>query len=138
MNKLFGKLVGNGTVSSNESIEAKLEDYIIPGEEILKVFTFIRDSIVVSNKGLYMIDVQGITGRKTEVKFIAGKHIKSISFETAGTMDLDVDIKIFADGHYIKTQTGAYATAPIEFKVPKVQTEEAKEIVRLVKQHHML
>ena len=131
MKNLFNKMAGYGQVDGN--IDDKIKDYLIEGEEILRSFQFIRDGIVITNKGLYMIDVQGLTGKKVEVKFYKSRNIKSISFETAGDFDLDVDIKIFVDGNYVLNQTGGYANAPITFKVPKAQSEEAKEVVKIIK-----
>ncbi len=131
---LFNKIAGYG--SMNNSMEGKLEDYLIDGEEIIMGFTFIRDSIVLSNYGIYMMDVQGITGKKVEVKFFPGKNVKSISFESASTFDLDVDIKIGVEGNTQIINNVPY-NAPISFKVPKTQAEEAKQIVKLVKKHYL-
>lgn len=133
---LFNKLAGYG--SMDNSFEKKLADYMIDGEEIIMGFTFIRDSIVLSNYGIYMMDVQGITGKKIEVKFFPGKNVKSISFESASTFDLDVDIKIGVDGNSVVGQNGIHYNAPISFKVPKQQSEEAKQIVKLVKQYYLV
>lgn len=133
---LFNKLAGYGSVDN--SFEKKLADYMIDGEEIIIGFTFIRDSIVLSNYGIYMMDVQGITGKKIEVKFFPGKNVKSISFESASTFDLDVDIKISVDGNTVLSPNGIPHNAPISFKVPKQQSEEAKQIVKLVKQHYLV
>lgn len=133
---LFNKLAGYG--SMDNSFEKKLADYMIDGEEIIMGFTFIRDSIVLTNYGIYMMDVQGITGKKIEVKFFPGKNVKSISFESASTFDLDVDIKIGVDGNSVVGQNGIPYNAPISFKVPKQQSEEAKQIVKLVKQCYLV
>ena len=62
-------------------------------------FTFVRDSIVLTELWYIYLDVQGLSGKKVEVKFFPGKNIKSISFESASTFDLDVDIKISVDGN---------------------------------------
>ena len=72
-----------------------------------------------------------------EVKFFPGKNIKSISFESASTFDLDVDIKISVDGNSAINQNGIPYNAPISFKVPKKQAQEAREIVKLVKKHYL-
>ena len=131
----FNKIAGYGSMNNN--IEHQIADYLLDDENVIIGFTFIRDSIVLTNYGIYTLDVQGISGKKVEVKFFPGKNIKSISFESASTFDLDVDIKISVDGNTAINQNGIPYNAPISFKVPKKQAEEAREIVKLVKMHYL-
>ena len=63
--------------------------------------------------------------------------LQSISFESASTFDLDVDIKISVDGNSAINQNGIPYNVPISFKVPKKQAQEAREIVKLVKKHYL-
>lgn len=65
------------------------------------------------------------------------KVLQSISFESASTFDLDVDIKISVDGNSAINQNDIPYNAPISFKVPKKQAQEAREIVKLVKKHYL-
>jgi hypothetical protein len=44
---------------------------------------------------LILIDKQGLTGSKTEYKSIAYKAISRFSVETAGTFELDAELKIW-------------------------------------------
>lgn len=127
---LYDKLVGNATMGADLKHVSK---FILDGEEVLASFQFIRDQIILTNLGIYSVDVQGLTGKKVEVKFFPKKNIKSVSFETAGNFDLDVDIKIGVDGNTVMGPQGAYFSAPISFKVPKKQSNEASEIINLVK-----
>lgn len=131
----FNKLVGYGSIDN--SAGDRIKDYLIDGEEVIQAFTFIRDSIILSNYGIYLVDVQGVSGKKVEVKFFPSKNVKSISFESASTFDLDVDIKIGVDGNSTMDQNGIPYNAPISFKVPKTQAQEAKQIVKLVKKHYL-
>lgn len=132
---LYDKLVGNATMGANPK---PIEDHLLDGEEILSSYQFIRDSIFLTNYGIYMVDVQGLTGKKVEVKFFPAKNVKSVTYETAGNFDLDVDIKIGVDGNTVMGPQGAYYSAPISFKVPKKQAKEAKEIIKLVKQFYLV
>ena len=131
---IYDKLVGNATMGADLK---HIKDYILEDEEIIASFQFIRDSIVLTNLGLYLVDVQGVTGKKVEVKFFPGKNIKSVSYETAGNFDLDVDIKIGVEGNTVMASSGAFYSAPISFKVPKKQAKEAKEIIKLVKVNYL-
>jgi len=71
------------------------------------------------------------------VKFYPKKSISSISFETAGTLDIDVDIKIGVVNNHMTMIEGELIRQPIEFKVPSSQTKEAKEVIQLVKQYYL-
>lgn len=132
---IFNKIAGYGSINNN--IEHQISDYLLDDENAIMAFTFVRDSVVLTNYGIYTLDVQGVSGKKVEVKFFPGKNIKSISFESASTFDLDVDIKISVDGNSAINQNGIPYNAPISFKVPKKQAQEAREIVKLVKKHYL-
>ena len=132
---IFNKIAGYGSINNN--IEHQISDYLLDDENVIMAFTFVRDSVVLTNYGIYTLDVQGVSGKKVEVKFFPGKNIKSILFESASTFDLDVDIKISVDGNSAMNQNGIPYNAPISFKVPKKQAQEAREIVKLVKKHYL-
>ena len=132
---IFNKIAGYGSINNN--IEHQISDYLLDDENVIMAFTFVRDSVVLTNYGIYTLDVQGVSGKKVEVKFFPGKNIKSILFESASTFDLDVDIKISVDGNSAINQNGIPYNAPISFKVPKKQAQEAREIVKLVKKYYL-
>ena len=92
---LFSALLGNaGTVKPEELIK-KYGQLFIDGEEIELGFKLIRDTFIFTNKRLILIYVQGITGSKTEYKSISYKSISRFSVETAGTFELDAELKIW-------------------------------------------
>lgn len=126
---LYDKLTGKATMSNNNKY---VEDFLSNDESIIASFTFLRDSITFTNKGIYFVDVQGI-GKKVEVKFFPGKNVKSVTFETAGSFDLDVDIKISIDGNTVFNANGIPYNAPLSFMVPKGQGNQAREVVKIVK-----
>ena len=47
-----------------------------------------------TNKRLILIDIQGLTGSKAEYKSLPYKNISRFSLESAGTFDLDAELKI--------------------------------------------
>lgn len=55
----------------------------------------IRDTFIFTSKRLILIEKQGITGSKVEYKSIAYKSITRFSIETAGTFELDAELKIW-------------------------------------------
>ncbi|WP_305512487.1 PH domain-containing protein [Methanobrevibacter sp. V14] len=132
---LLNKVVGHAEIGGDTAI---VEEYLAPGEEIIQSFHFIRDAVILTNYGIYDIDVQGLSGKKVQVKFYPKKTIKTISFETAGSLDFDADIKIGVSNNPIVLMEGGAMNVPISFKVPKSQAEEAKQIIHLVKEHYLL
>lgn len=92
---IFSALLGNaGSVSSDQL----LKDYgqlLIESEQIELGFKLIRDVFIFTNKRLILIGKQGITGNKTEYKSIVYKSITRFSIETAGTFDLEAELKIW-------------------------------------------
>ncbi len=66
-------------------------------EAIFCVKTF-RDAAVFTNKRILVADRQGITGNKIEYYTIPYKSIVTYGIETAGTMDLDSEIKLTLTG----------------------------------------
>jgi hypothetical protein len=50
---------------------------------------------IFTNKRLILVEKQGITGSKIEYKSIVYKSISRFSIETAGTFDLDAELKIW-------------------------------------------
>ena len=92
---LFSALLGNAGAVSQEELHKKYGQLFIDGEEIELGFKLIRDTFIFTNKRLILIYVQGITGSKTEYKSIAYKSISRFSVETAGTFELDAELKIW-------------------------------------------
>lgn len=132
---LYDKLTGKATVGADLSY---VKDFLLRDEEVIASYQFIRDSVILTNYGIYMVDVQGLTGKKVEVKFIPKKNVKTVSFETAGNFDLDVDIKIGVDGNTVMHTSGMFYSAPITFKVPRGQSKNAKEIINIVKTYYLV
>ncbi len=87
--------MGNaGTVRQEELVK----DYgrlLTPGEEIELGFRLLRDTFIFTTKRLILVDRQGLTGSKVEYLSIAYKNISRFSIETAGTFDLDAELKIW-------------------------------------------
>ena len=75
-----------------------LGPFISPNEEICFAVKTVRDVAVFTNKRILVADKQGITGRKIEYYTIPFKNIITYAIETAGTSDLDSEIKLVLSG----------------------------------------
>ena len=71
---------------------------MFPGEEVQQAYKLIRDMIVFTGNRLILVDIQGMTGKKIEYHSIPYKSITHFSTETAGTFDLDAELKIWLSG----------------------------------------
>ncbi|MEG0850588.1 PH domain-containing protein [Flavobacterium plurextorum] len=92
---IFSALMGNAGTVTQEDLLKKYGQLLTDNEEIEMGFKLIRDTFIFTNKRLILVDVQGLTGSKTEYKSIAYKSITRFSVETAGTFDLDAELKIW-------------------------------------------
>lgn len=92
---IFSSLLGNAGAVSPDKLKAEYIDLFIEGEEVESCFKLIRDIFIFTNKRLILIDKQGLTGRKTEYLSLTYKSISRFSIETAGTFDLDAELKIW-------------------------------------------
>ena len=92
---LFSAILGNAGAVSQEELMKKYEQLLIENEEIQLGFKLIRDTFIFTSKRLILVEVQGLTGSKTEYKSIAYKSISRFSIETSGTFDLDAELKIW-------------------------------------------
>ncbi|WP_367771729.1 PH domain-containing protein [Flavobacterium sp. WC2421] len=93
--RLFSALLGNAGTVSQEQLMKEYGQLLIDGEEIEMGFKLIRDTFIFTTKRLILVDKQGLTASKTEYKSISYKSISRFSVETAGTFDLDAELKIW-------------------------------------------
>lgn len=113
-----------------------IEEFLTSDEKIIQSFHFLRDSIILTNHGIYVMDVQGLGGKRSEVTFFPKSTIRTISFQSGGIQKFSV-IKIGVINNIASGKSGD-VDAPLSFEVPKSQSEEAKDIIRLVKEYYLI
>ena len=96
---LLSGLLGSASEANLDKVEKQLEQIIVEGESIEVAYQLIRDMVVLTNKRFIFIDKQGVTGRKTEYVIVPYKSITRFSVESAGTFDLDSELKIWISSH---------------------------------------
>ena len=96
---MFQGLFGNASEVDARDIQKDLEAILVEGERVVKAFRIIRDMFIFTEKRLILIDKQGITGKKAEYHSIPYKSISHFSVETAGTFDMDAEMKIYISGN---------------------------------------
>lgn len=116
-----------GIFSSHEvdvgEIVEKFGSVLLPGEEVLVAFRSIRDHAFLTDLRFVLIDVQGVTGSKVEMMSVPYRSIVRFSVETAGSLDLDTDLKIWVSS----------TPAPLQVKISRKADPQA--IQRLLAQH---
>lgn len=101
---IFDGLMGNASELKAEDVQKEMEEIITSNEVVKHAYKVIRDTFIFTNKRLILVDKQGMTGKKTEYLSIPYKSITNFSIETAGTFDLDAELKIWISGNSIPIQ----------------------------------
>ncbi len=100
----FDGLLGNSEVVSTNELNGQYGKLLAENETIQVGFVVIRDTFIFTDKRLILIDVQGLTGKKIEYLSIPYSKITKYSIETAGTFDLDAELKIWVGSDAIPIQ----------------------------------
>ena len=88
------------TFYSEVPIPDHLRKMLSANERALFAVKTIRDTAVFTDKRILVADKQGLTGKKVEYCSIPYKSVVTYAIETAGTFDLDAEIKLNLSGGY--------------------------------------
>jgi hypothetical protein len=117
---IFSAILGNAGAVSSEELAKHYGRLLTENEEIELGFKLIRDTFIFTNKRLILVDIQGITGSKTEYKSISYKSISRFSVETAGTFDLEAELKIWVSSELQPSITKKFNKSVNVYDVQKV------------------
>lgn len=82
----------------NSAYAAQIQPMMIPGEAIISTYKAMRDGVVFTNKRIFVINVQGLTGKKVDFSSLPYSKIQAFSVETAGVLDLDSELELWFSG----------------------------------------
>lgn len=82
----------------NQTFFSVLSPMFIAGEDVIGTFQSIRDGVVFTNKRIFVINVQGLTGKKKDFTSLPYSKIQAFSVETAGVLDLDSELELWFSG----------------------------------------
>lgn len=102
-------LMGNASELKMDEVHKEFKHLLGSTERFEKAYKLIRDLFIFTDKRLILVDKQGITGKKVEIHSYPYKSITHFSIETAGTFDMDAELKIWISG----------TAAPVEKKFNK-------------------
>jgi hypothetical protein len=117
---LFSALMGNAGAVSKDDLKKNFGTLLIDNEEIELGFKLLRDTFIFTSKRLIIVDIQGLTGSKTEYVSVAYKSISRFSVETAGTFDLDAELKIWISSEPLPSIRKKFNKSVNVFEVQKV------------------
>jgi hypothetical protein len=96
---LLDGLMGNASELKLDDIQKEMAHILAKTERIEKAYKLIRDLFIFTDKRLVLVDKQGLSGKKMEFHSYPYKSITHFSIETAGTFDLDAELKIWISGN---------------------------------------
>ena len=96
--KLLNAVLGNASEVPAAELQTEFARLLMKDEGILCGYRLVRDVFMFTGRRLLLVDKQGLTGKKLEYLSIPYKSITKFSIETAGTFDLDAELKIWVAG----------------------------------------
>jgi hypothetical protein len=101
---LLDGMLGNASEIDPAKIQKEFGQILAPGEQVERAYQLIRDYFIFTDKRLVLVDKQGLTGSKVEYHSIPYKSVTHFSVETAGTFDLEAELKIWISGAPVPIQ----------------------------------
>jgi hypothetical protein len=95
---IFDAMLGNASKIDAAKVQEEFNRILAPGEKVEHAYRLVRDYFVFTDKRLVLVDKQGMTGSKVEYHSLPYRTITHFSIETAGTFDLDAELKIWISG----------------------------------------
>lgn len=113
---LLSGLLGNFSEVSIEELKKQYGMYLMENEQIRTGFKLVRDSFLMTDERIILVDHQGVTGRKTRVASIELDSIFEVTMETAGTGFDDSELTIhYITSPYYKANDAKTAAYKFEF-----------------------
>ena len=86
------------SIDTNE-IRKEVPNLLVEKEKILSAFKTVRDQVIFTNKRVFVVNVQGITGKKISYFSYPYSKVQYYGIETAGLIDIDSELILkFNDG----------------------------------------
>ena len=84
-------------------VRSEVTDFFVSGETIVQCFQTVRDQVIFTNKRVFVVNVQGITGKKIAYFSYPYSKVQYFGIETAGVLDIDNElVLVFNDGNRLQ------------------------------------
>ena len=88
---------------SVSQIRPEVSEILVPGEDIIQCFQTVRDHVLFTSKRVFVVNVQGITGKKVSYYSYPYSKVQYFGIETAGVLDIDSElVLVFSDGNRLQ------------------------------------
>jgi hypothetical protein len=95
---LLSGWMGHASNVDVAKLQKEYEPLLIQGEQLVAAFRLVRDTFLFTTHRLIIVDVQGMSGRKVSTLTVPYSSITRFSKESAGTFDLDAELRIWIRG----------------------------------------
>lgn len=80
-------------------VRPEVRDLLVPGESMVQAFKTVRDQVIFTDKRLFVVNVQGVTGKKVSYFSYPYSKVQYYGVETAGVLDIDCELVLaFSNG----------------------------------------
>ena len=88
---------------SVSQIRPEVSEILVPGEDIIQCFQTVRDQVLFTSKRVFVVNVQGITGKKVSYYSYPYSKVQYFGIETAGVLDIDSElVLVFSNGNRLQ------------------------------------
>ena len=88
---------------SVSQIRPEVSEILVPGEDIIQCFQTVRDQVLFTSKRVFVVNVQGITGKKVSYYSYPYSKVQYFGIETAGVLEIDSElVLVFSDGNRLQ------------------------------------
>ena len=88
---------------SSTQIRPEVSGLLIDGEQIVQCFQTVRDQVIFTTRRIFVVNVQGITGKKVSYFSYPYSKVQYFGIETAGVLDIYSElILVFSDGNRLQ------------------------------------
>ena len=82
-----------------KEVRPEVFDLLIEGERPVAAFKTVRDQVIFTTMRIFVVNVQGITGKKTSYFSYPYSKVQYFGVETAGVIDIDSELILaFSNG----------------------------------------
>ena len=84
---------------NEKDIRSEVLNLLVEGEQPVAAFQTVRDQVIFTNKRIFVVNVQGITGKKVSYFSYPYSKVQYFGIETAGVLDIDSELILaFSNG----------------------------------------
>ena len=89
----------NLKILNPNDIRREVFDLLVEGEQPVAAFHTVRDQVIFTNKRVFVVNVQGMTGKKVSYFSYPYSKVQYFGIETAGVLDIDSELVLaFTNG----------------------------------------